>query len=370
MISFPTDILLYVFWSVSAVQLLYFWGLFSRFAFKKVPQRKWTDLPVSVVIVAKNEYHNLLEKLPAILEQEYPEFEVVVVNDGSDDDTELLLKELQSKYSHLNPVHLQPNVNFFYGKKFPLSIGIKSAKYDYLLFTDGDCKPNSKYWINDMVSRFDENKDIVLGYGAYFTRKGILNRIIRYETVNTAIQYFSYALAGIPYMGVGRNLAYKKKLFFDNQGFISHLSVGSGDDDLFIGRVANRRNTAVQFHPDSFTLSEPPQNFKRWWQQKRRHLSTSGYYKPLHRLLLGLYPLTTVLFYALAGVALWLGVNPLLVLVPFVVRMISLYVVYGLSIKKLREEKLLLWLPFLEITWVIFNGLMVFLGLFRKKKRW
>ncbi len=365
-----TELLLYVFGALTFIQLLYFWALFSRFAFRKTPGRKWSKMPVSVIIVAKNEYHNLKEKLPYILEQDYPDFEVILVNDGSDDDTGLLLVEMQKKYPHLVTINLQDNVNFFYGKKFPLSIGIKSAKHEHLLFTDADCQPGSKYWINDMVSSFSQEKEIILGYGAYFSRKGLLNKIIRFETVITAIQYFSYALTGIPYMGVGRNLAYKKQLFMKNKGFVSHLGVGSGDDDLFINSVANAKNTACQFSPDSFTLSEPETNFPKWWQQKKRHLSTSSHYKRMHKFLLGLFPLTSILFYVLLGVLIRLHAPPLYIYLPAGIRILSLYLIYGKSIQKLKEEKLLLWLPFLELIWLLLNPLILLSNVFRFKREW
>ncbi len=365
-----SEMVLYAYAAIGIIQLLYFWGLFSRFAFRKTPVRKWSKVPVSVIIVAKNEYHNLKEKLPYVLEQEYPDFEVILVNDGSDDDSGLLLVEMQKKYPHLVIINLQDNVNFFYGKKFPLSIGIKSAKHEHLLFTDADCKPASKYWINDMVSMFSQEKKVILGYGAYFTRKGLLNKIIRFETVITAIQYFSFALSGIPYMGVGRNLAYKKQLFMDHKGFISHLRVGSGDDDLFINRVANAKNTVCQFAPDAFTVSEPEVHFSKWWKQKKRHLSASGHYKFLHKFLLGLFPLSSILFYVLFGWLLYLQAPPLFVYLPFGVRILSIYLIYGQSIRKLKEERLLIWIPFLEIFWLLVTPLILISNIFRFQRKW
>ncbi len=364
------DLILYSFWAFTFIQILYLWGLFSRFAFLSSQDRKWAKIPVSVIIVAKNEYHNLKEKLPEILEQDYPEFEVILVNDGSDDETELLLVEMKKKYPHLVPINLQDNVNFFYGKKFPLSIGIKSAKHKHLLFTDADCKTNSKYWINDMASTFDEDKDIVLGYGAYISKGGLLNKIIRFETVLTAIQYFSYALSGIPYMGVGRNLAYKKQLFLDNKGFISHLKVGSGDDDLFINQVAKAKNTSIQISPDAFTLSEPELSFKHWWGQKKRHLSTSKHYKLIHKILLGFYPISTILFYLSFALVIWFKVNPLFVFIPFGFRLLSLFLIYGLSIRKLKEEKLLIWIPFLEIIYLLISPLIMLSNFLWGRKKW
>ncbi len=366
----PGDILQYGFVVIVFIQLLYFWGLFSRFAFKKTKERTWTDIPVSVIIVAKNEDFNLQKNLPAILEQEYKNFEVIVVSDGSVDDTELLLIEMQAKYPHLNPIILGDNVNFFYGKKFPLSIGIKSAKYEHLLLTDADCEVTSKYWINDMASSFEGDKKVILGYGAYHNRKGLLNAIIRFETVQTAIQYLSYAIAGIPYMGVGRNLAYTKALFFEHQGFISHYRVGSGDDDLFIKQVANKRNTSIQISQDSFTLSEPEKSFGKWWGQKKRHYSSSGYYKPIHKFLLSLYPLTSLLFYVIFGLLIYFRSDPLYVYIPFALRMSSLYTIYGLSMHRLKESKLIPWIPVFEIGMLLLSPVIMLSNLFFRRDKW
>ena len=199
---------------------------------------------------------------------------VVVVNDASDDETIFLLEDLARQYSHLKIVTITQDLNFFKGKKFPLAIGIKSASHDHLLLTDADCSPAGKDWIRSMASGFSEGREVVLGYGKYTEQPGFLNKIIRYETAFTALQYFSLALWGMPYMGVGRNLAYRKKLFIENRGFTSHYNVSSGDDDLFINKVANKKNTAVQFAAGSYTLSAPKTTVRSWWNQKRRHLTT------------------------------------------------------------------------------------------------
>jgi hypothetical protein len=118
---------------------------------------------------------------------------------------------------------------------------------------------------------------------------GALNKIIRFDTFHTALQYLSYALAGQPYMGVGRNLSYKKAVFLRNKGFSAINHVPGGDDDLFINKVATKENTAIVIDKDTFTLSDPKKNFGEWFRQKARHYTTAKYYKPRHKFLLGLY---------------------------------------------------------------------------------
>lgn len=354
-----------------ALQLVYYWIIFSRFAFyKSVINNTGSKLPVSVVICAKNEFRNLKMNLPLILEQDYPEFEVVIVNDASDDETIFLLEDLSRQYPNLKIVNIQQDLNFFRGKKFPLAIGIKSAKHDRLLLTDADCCPQSKHWIANMASGFTDTKMIVLGYGKHRESKGFINKVIRYETAFTAVQYFSFALNGIPYMGVGRNLAYNKSLFLKTKGFISHYKVASGDDDLFINQVANRRNTAIMVHPGSFTLSDPKNNFKDWWTQKRRHLSTGKYYKFKHKLVLGGF---TVSYLAMILLFIYLLIENFyiyFVLILFAVRYLSQLLVFKKLFFKLGEKKLLVFSPLIELFLTLIYPVVVGINLVFKESRW
>jgi glycosyltransferase involved in cell wall biosynthesis len=364
-------ILVAVYFAAVFIQLSYYWVIFSRFAFyrdKKVEKEKLE--PVSIVISAKNEYPNLKKNLPLILSQDYPEYEVVVVNDASDDETIFLLEDLQREYSHLKVVNITQDLNFFKGKKFPLALGIKSAKNENLLLTDADCSPAGSEWIVKMAGNFINEKEIVLGYGKYLNEPGLLNKIIRYETAFTAIQYFSFALTGLPYMGVGRNLAYKKSLFLKNKGFISHYKVSSGDDDLFINRVANRRNTCIEASQESFTLSPPKKSFKLWWNQKRRHISAGKYYKFKHRFLIGLYPVSLIFFY-LSLIFLLIGSDFIyLALVLFVVRLLSQLIIFKKSFDRLLEKKLLLISPLIEVYFLGIYPVMGLINLVFKQTKW
>ena len=349
-------IILIVFLTATAIQLIYFWFFYSRLAFGRLPKPTDQQLPVSVVVCARNEYENLTTFLPRILEQDYPDFEVVVVNDASDDESIYLLRDYAKKYPNLKIVDLPQSLNFFKGKKFPLSIGIKSAKNEIILLTDADCKPASKDWINAMQSRYtDTETQIVLGYGGYETSGGILNKLIRFDTLRIAMSYLSLALAGVPYMGVGRNLSYRKSLFYRNKGFISHYQIPSGDDDLFINQVAHRYNTRIQVVKDAHTLSVPKKDWPSWVRQKRRHLSTSNQYKFQHQILLAIYPISEVTFY---GGFLFLAVTfflPLWVFPAFALRFISSLIVYKGVMKRLNEKKFLFMTPFFELFFLAFN---------------
>ena len=322
------------------------------------------------MICARNDYNNLRRNLPMILEQDYPEFEVVVVNDGSDDETSYLLKSFAETYPRLSIVTITENLNFFSGKKFPLSIGIKSAKYDVLLLTDADCRPASPLWIRLMQSNFVDKKEIVLGYGGYESRPGFLNKLIRFDTMFIAIQYLSYALAGVPYMGVGRNLSYRKSLFYKTKGFISHYRIRSGDDDLFINAVAERKNTRIEISHESHTISEPKTSFADWVRQKHRHFSTGRFYKPKHKFLLSAFMITQFLFYLLFIMLLPSLYNIYYVLALFGIRMLSALFIHKKCMLKLAEKNLLLYLPIFELFFIIFNPILSLTASISKQHKW
>jgi len=354
------------------IQLIYYWLIFSRLAFYNSAKRPVSETkpPVSVIICAKNEYHNLVRFLPKVLEQDYPEFEVVVVNDASDDDTFYLLRELADKYPALKLVNITQNLNFFTGKKFPLSIGIKSAKYDLILLTDADCLPAGPGWIESMQSVFTGKTAIALGYGAYAPQPGLLNLIIRFDTLMVAIQYMSLALAGMPYMGVGRNLAYRKSLFFDVGGFVKHYKITSGDDDLFINQVAHGSNTRIQPLIESHTYSRSKQTFASWLRQKKRHLTTGRFYRPGHKLVLGLFTFSQLLFIGLLIALAILKVDWMLLSGIFTLRLISQLIIIKKSMIRLNEKHFLLLSPLFEIGLMLINLLLGFSGLFSKKTQW
>ena len=365
------DFLCYAFIAVDFIQVVYYLFIFGNFAFLKQKKPSSKNIPVSVIICAKNEAENLKNFLPSIINQDYPEFEIVLINDGSNDDTLEIIEEFAQAHHIIKIVNVK-NVEAFWGnKKYALTLGIKASKYDYLLFSDADCQPVSNTWIKEMSAHFSNKKSIVLGYGGYAKVKhSFLNKLIRFETVMTAVQYFSFAKMGMPYMGVGRNLAYTKNEFFNANGFIKHIKVRSGDDDLFINEVANSKNTAISFSSGSFTSSIPETRFKAWIKQKRRHVSTAKLYKPKHKMLLGLFYLSNVLFWIMALILLAITYNWMLVLGLFLLRISIQYLIIGFSSKKLKELDILLLLPVLEITLIISQFVIFINNLISKPDFW
>lgn len=359
-------IIFYFFAAVTAIQVFYYLFFFSRIAFYKTKEKNRSqNHPVSVIICARDEDENLARNLPGVLVQSYPStYEVVAVNDNSLDDSKYILQELKKTFKSLNVVELTQEAVHISGKKYPLSIGIREAKHEVLLLTDADCVPASEQWIKKMQDGYDDNIEIVLGYGAYHKKGGILNKLIRFETFHTALQYLSYALAGLPYMGVGRNLSYKKSLFFKSKGFSSINHIPSGDDDLFVNKTATKNNTAVVIDPDAITRSIPRTTWKGWLRQKSRHYTTAKFYKPKHKFLLGLYFCTQFLYYPALTAAIifydWrfaLGV--------FGFRFLIQAVVLYKSMKKMGEKDLWPWFLFLDM-WMFFYYIIFAPALWRK----
>lgn len=253
--------------------------------------------PLSVIISARDEAENLRNFLSSVLEQDYPEFEVIVVNDSSFDDTEFVLDDYQKRFSNFRRTFVPDGTRNISTKKLALTLGVKAAKYDWLVFTDADCHPAGNQWLRSLARNFGKNTEIVLGYGAYQEEKSFLNSLITFDTLFNGLQYLGFALTGKPYMGVGRNMAYKKELFYSYKGFSSHAHLKSGDDDLMINRAANSINTQVECSPGGITWSVPKKSYKSWMLQKERHLSVSMYYKTISKTRLALEPVVRLLFY-------------------------------------------------------------------------
>jgi glycosyltransferase involved in cell wall biosynthesis len=337
-----------------AIQILYYLFFFRRLAFYK-PKKDGDNIehPVSVIICARDEADNLMRNLPGTLVQQYKtSHELVLVNDNSTDESRYLIDEFKKTFKNINHVELTQEAKMISGKKFPLSMGIRSAKYEIVLLTDADCVPASEFWIQKMQDAYSDETEIVLGYGAYHKKPGILNKIIRFETFHTALQYLSYALAGIPYMGVGRNLSYKKEVFLRNKGFSSINQIPSGDDDLFINQVANKKNTRIVIDQEAHTLSTPKHSWKAWMRQKYRHYTTAKYYKTGHKFLLGLYSFSLFWLYPLLALSI-LFFNWWMALSVFGFRFLIQAVVLYKSMKKLNEKDLWPWFLFFDI-WMFF----------------
>lgn len=365
-----TDLLFLLLCAVSFIQLWVYWVTYRRLAFYSGTTVPRENQPVSVIICAKNEVRNLRKYLGAVLEQAYPSYEVIVVDDCSWDETGEYLEEVAKQYPHLKVVTIKEQEKYRHGKKFALTLGIKAAKNDLLLHTDADCMPAGKNWLTRMQLNFTGDTEIVLGYGAYQKEPGFLNKLIRFDTFLIGLQYLSYAVGGNAYMGVGRNLAYRRSLFFRNKGFAKHNHIFSGDDDLFVNESATKTNTRIEIDPEAFTISEPKTSFGDWYRQKRRHMSTSQHYKASHKFQLFITSVSVLFFYILL-IALFSLHFEWRILVSLYGGLLLLKLpVFWKSANKLRERDLIWLFPVLEPLHAFLQPVFYISNLFTKQKAW
>jgi glycosyltransferase involved in cell wall biosynthesis len=350
--------------------------VFARFAFyakqnNRLQERQNNTLlpPFSLIICARNEADNIRRFLPAVLAQEYvSDWELLLVDDASTDETALVLRAFQAEYPRLNVVQI--NGKTFPGKKHALEQGIKACKYSNILLTDADCQPASPFWLSGMAETAFQHSEteLVLGYGPMYEVPGMLNRWARFETAHTAMQYFSFSLAGMPYMGVGRNLAFTKPAFERTGGFTTHHHIPSGDDDLLVNAVARPDNTAICIAPEAFVFSAAKTTWRQWLRQKRRHLGASSGYRPIHQFLLASLSISQVFHYFFLLILLLSGYHLPALFVAYGLRMLVLHIIYAGVFSKLRCKDLLRYVFILDVLQTIYFGIFVpFYLIFRHK---
>ena len=293
------------------IQLIYYFGLYNRIhAHNKAVRKEEIHFsrelpPLSVILCARNEAENLRKILPAILEQDYPQFEVIVINDASTDETEDILGIMEEKYPHLYHSFTPESARYISHKKLALTLGIKASKHDWLVFTETNCMPASNQWLKLMARNFTPQTQIVLGYSGYDRTKGWLHKRTAFDALFQSLRYLGFALAGKPYMGIGRNLAYRKELFFQQKGFSKYLNLQRGEDDLFINQLATPSNTRVETDINATTRINPVYRYKEWKEEKISYMATARYYQGIQRYLLGFETFSRLLFYVscIAGIA-------------------------------------------------------------------
>lgn len=366
----PRIVLLVIFFIALIIQIGIWLFTYLRLALWKLPQEE-VHVPVSVVICARNEEDNLKEFLPLVLNQNYPNYEVIVVNDCSWDNSYNVLKEYALQNPRLKVADIKEVEGREHGKKFALTIGIKAAHYETLLLTDADCRPSGPDWISTMMRGYQPGKEIVLGYGKYEKTGGLLNQFIRYDAFFIAVRYMALALNGKPYMGVGRNLSYQKHLFFGVKGFASHINLISGDDDLFINEVSNSSNTAVIAHPDAVTISVPKKTWWTWFLQKKRHHSTAKFYKTGHKTNLLTYDISLFVLYISIIAGLFANYQVLILISGWFLRaFIQIGILHAIA-RKLDEPDLGWKAPLLEIFHrLIIIPVYLISTLFVRQRKW
>jgi glycosyltransferase involved in cell wall biosynthesis len=363
------EVLHIIFYTVIGVQVLYFL-LYAIGLSKPTPQKPSQSLPVSVIVCAHDEEQNLRDLIPLLLSQDHPEFEIVVVDDRSNDATFDMLIQETSKDHRLRMVHVNRTPPLFNAKKYALTLGIKAAKYEWLLISDADCRPVGKNWISSIAKHFSPTTQFILGFSPYQRRPGVLNAFIRFETLVTGMQYIAFALLGMPYMGVGRNLSYRRSKFLEVKGFNNFIKITGGDDDLFINQHARKNNTAVCIDEDSVISSLPKTTFRSFFAQKVRHLSVGKYYRFGHRIVLGLFSLSWILTWFLGIPLAIFSDKPYLVAGLLGFRLIIFVATSKIAASKLHQRLELWAIPLLDFIYAFYYLVTGIKALATKKVRW
>ncbi|MFV0565586.1 MAG: glycosyltransferase [Flavobacteriaceae bacterium] len=346
------DVLCYAFYIVVFFQVIVYLFFYGRFAFSKQKRasEKTVLPPTSVIVYAKNQADLLQTNLPQIISQHYPEFEIVLVNNHSTDQTLEVMEQFKLQYPNsLKIVNVKNNEAFWGSKKYALTLGIKAAKYEHLLFTESNCMPASKNWIREMSSLFNKKKEIVLGLKTYPKVKvSFFNKLLRYDNLADSVTSFSFAKSGNPIKGNSENLAYTKSVFFRVNGFINHIKLPYGEANLFVNQVGDKKNTAICTMPNGFTQTKTIP-YSTWKQEKQQQLKTAKRYKASHKIFLVGQHILQLLFWVLAATLLGFMFNWPIVLALFLFRIAVQFTVVGLSAKKLDQLDVLFILPFLEL---------------------
>ena len=370
-INFPA-ILFYLFLTVAGLQLLYwlfyFIGLLRLKIYK--PDSPESLPGISIIVAARNEIDNLKKLVPLLMAQDHPQYEVIIVNDRSEDGTIEYLNRVENKYPNLKTTNINELPRHISGKKYAITLGVKAAKYSQVLLTDADCLPFSSSWASYIANGFDNGSDIILGFSNYLRLPGFLNYFIRFETLLTGIEYLGAAANKLPYMGVGRNLAYKKDLFMENKGFFGYQELIGGDDDLFVNKHATARNTIAVGGDHSRTESKPQTSWASWWLQKSRHLYIGKFYSFKSKFMLAIFNISWIFTWILGIWCILAGFNMYWVIYGLLLRELFLLSTFILATKKLGIAFEIGGVIFLDLIFVIYYVLAGTKALFVKTISW
>lgn len=361
-----------IFFALVGIQLLFYIFQYFRFAFYKTRRLSDNDgiTPVSIIVAARNEYENLKKIIPALLNQDHPNYEIIIVDDRSSDESYDYLMEMAQKYPKIQHVRVDETPYHVSTKKYALTLGIKRAQHEILLLTDADCIPANTDWARKMTAMHGDKKEFVLGFSQYKKNGGLLNAFIRFETLYTAIQYLSASLSGFPYMGVGRNLSYRRTFFLEKKGFQKHLRVISGDDDLYVNEHANRKNTTICKYKGAYTLSEPEKTWGDFYRQKKRHLSVGKKYKFSDKFRLFIQNISHIFCLILFILALSFTQDCFWILGAFGIRLVLQYVVFVISSVKLGIKFDLWLLPLFDFAYIIYYMIIGSAAALNKRIEW
>ncbi len=313
---------------------------------------------MTIIIAAHNEAENLQRFLPAALTQNFQgEYEVIVALDRCTDASAQVVAALQERHAHLRAIHIHTLPEGWTGKKQALHLAIQAALHDCLALTDADCAL-PPLWLQGMADQFAAGKDLVLGVSPYATASGLLNLLIRFETLITAILYIGLARLRLPYMAVGRSIGYRKAWFEAVGGFKDIAHRLSGDDDLLVNRATRATNIGRLTRLETQVISLPKTTWQGWIGQKVRHGSAGTAYKPSSLLILSLIHGLHLIFYLSLIVVLCLQSAVLWALAIYLVRTCLMVALIGF-IPNRGKVGLMLAFPLLDLMYMVYLMLLL-----------
>ena len=359
-------------------QAVYYLGLYNKLYTHSRETAYATDIntqnpPLSVIIVAKDATHELQENLPFILEQNYPEFEVIVIYDRPADDCDNTLKLLEDKYPNLYHTFIPDSARYISHKKLGITMGIKASRHEWLVFTEPDCRPQSNQWLKQMARNFTPATEIVLGYSNYEKVPGWFNKKITFDTLLNSMRYLGMAVSGHPYMGTGRNMAYRKTLYYKQKGFASHLNLQRGEDDLFINETARAHNTRVEASPESLMRIAMPKYKRIWCEEKISYAATSRLFHGTARYLMGFETCSRFLFYTAIIATITISILlhqwtiAAIAVLLWLARFTMQLIVFRKTAKVFGERKFCALLPLFDFLQPAWNGVFKLQRKFRRK---
>ena len=342
-------VLFYIFVGLFSVQIIYlFFFLLFSFSKEKQINNSKEKLPVSVILYTKNNEQIIEESFSKLINQTYPNFEVVIIDNASSDETPTILEELAVKFSNLKIVTVENNEAFWSNKKYALTLGVKAATHEHIIFTEVDSTPVSNNWLNSMAQKFSEEKEIIIGYTKYENKRfSFFGLLVRFEHLLHHILAFTNNKFGSAFNASEKNFGYTKSSFFKAKGYINHLKIQASHSDLFLKDATTKSNTTYTVKPTSFMVKSLPDSFSEWFNNLQLKSFNKKYYKAKHQLIINLFSFSRVLFYPLAII---LAILNWKLIIPFIASYYVLfYLVVGKSAQKLKERQLIYFLPIIDI---------------------
>ena len=243
-------VLLTVFGVLFLLRLLHLFLFTGRVLFrKKVDNNEAEKKPLSLILTIRNEEENLKNNLPKILSLENIDFEMVVVDDFSQDNSYLILGLLKDRYKRLTISALNQETKF--STKLALNIAIKATNNKWILTVPVSLAEVAAEWLDYISQATNNEKNVVIGYSTVARSKGFYNRLTRIENYFSYLKSTGYILNGIPFVYSVENVAFQKEKYFEIGGFGQKVTEHYANLELVINSFIRKKTTAVLFNKES-----------------------------------------------------------------------------------------------------------------------